>query len=449
MRDLMASPFGSLLLHPWVDRRVLRTLRNTYFPLSRAWAAAQVAGRSEEVFAAEIGDRPRPRGLVRPALAQIHRRCQELAEADTRWHDLMFGEKGRRSPAWRLVSAERRRVEAAHTLSMARSVLIPPHLARRFPPIRRCVATPAEVAQRHGQRLSPGPAFPVPDFGAIEVSRSVPWDHGAMRWLRVPSPVADAGTSWARVYLPDGNGSQPWGTVILGQGISVETEFVRGLAEPPAALTSAGLATLRPESPFHGRRRLAGSFAGEPIMGNGPGGMLDFLWAHVLELGLWIAWARQSIGGPVALAGFSLGALTIQRLLTAAVDWPAEMCPDAALLITASGAMDAVAHDGALARSLGVPEAIAEKGWTAEELERWLPLMEPRGRPILPAERIAMALGAEDEVLPYRCGNDLAAEWSVPADNMFVRPLGHFTVIADLLRDAEPLERLVAILRDR
>ena len=244
-----------------------------------------------------------------------------------------------------------------------------------------------------------------------------------------------------------GEGRQPSGTVILGQGISVETEFVNGLSEPPAALTVAGLATLRPEAPFHGRRRLAGTYAGEPIMGGGPTGMLDFLWAHVLELGLWVAWARQSIGGPVALAGFSLGALTIQRLLTAAADWPAEMCPDAALLITASGAMDAVALDGALARALGVPDAMHEAGWTPEQLDPWLPLMEPRGRPILPPERIAMVLGAEDEVLPYRHGNDLAAGWRVPEANLFVRPLGHFTVIADLLRDAEPLERLVAMLR--
>ena len=447
MRDLMASPFGALLLHPWVDRRLLRALRTTYFPLSRAWAAAQVAGRSEERFAAEIGDRPRPRGLVRSALAQIHRRSQALAEADARWEEVVFGEKGRRTPNWRLATAERRRLEAAHALSMARSAMIPPHLARRFPPLRRQVAPPGAVDTRHGPRLDPGKAFPAPGIGPVSMSHPVPWEHGTTRWLRTPSPVADAGTAWARVYLPGGDGRQPSGTVILGQGISVETEFVRGLSEPPDALTRAGLAVLRPEAPFHGRRRSAGTYAGEPIMGNVPMGMLDFLWAHVLELGLWVAWARRTVGGPVALAGFSLGALTIQRLLTAAADWPSEMWPDAALLITASGAMDAVAHDGALAQTLGVPEAMRDAGWTPDMLTPWLPLMEPRGRPILPPDRIAMVLGAEDEVLPYRHGNDLAEGWRVPAANLFVRPLGHFTVIADLLRDAEPLERLVAILR--
>ncbi len=447
MRDLMASPFGSLLLHPWVDRRLLRTLRTTYFPLSRAWAAAQVAGRSEDVFADEIGDRPRPRGLVRPALAQIHRRSQALADADARWIDLMFGDKGRRTPPWRLVSAENRRLEAAHALSMSRSALIPPHLARRFPPIKHDVKSSAAVTERHGSRLLSGQSFPAPEDRPVAASHAVSWEHGAMQWLHMASPVADAGTAWARVYLPSGEGRQPSGTVILGQGISVEPEFVRGLSEPPTALTVAGLATLRPEGPFHGRRRLPGTYAGEPIMGNGPMGMLDFLWAHVLELGLWIAWARRSIGGPVALAGFSLGALTIQRVLTAAADWPAEMRPDAALLITASGAMDAVAHDGALAKALGVPQAMDASGWTAEQLAAWLPLMEPRGRPVLPPERIAMVLGAEDEVLPYRCGNDLATGWGIPEDNLFVRPLGHFTVIADMFRDAEPLERLVAMLR--
>lgn len=92
----------------------------------------------------------------------------------------------------------------------------------------------------------------------------------------------------------------------------METEFTGSGRNPLGALVKAGVRVIRPEGPWHGRRRLSGTYGGEPVLARGPGGLLDYFHAHVIELGRLVAWARATRGGPVAIGGVSLGALTAQ-----------------------------------------------------------------------------------------------------------------------------------------
>src|SRR3546814_2991848 len=77
-------------------------------------------------------------------------------------------------------------------------------------------------------------------------------------------------------------------------------------------------------------------FGGEPAMAQGPLGFLKLFAAWGAEVAVLIDWARRQGSGSVALGGVSLGALTSQLTAVAARDWPAELRPDALLLIASS-----------------------------------------------------------------------------------------------------------------
>ena len=148
----------------------------------------------------------------------------------------------------------------------------------------------------------------------------------------------------------------------------------------------------------------------------------------------------------MALGGVSLGALVAQRLATAARHWPAELCPDALLLISTSGDFAEISDDGALGRALGIPDRLAAQGWSPQALAQWLPLVEPRGAPVVAPDRIVMVLGAADRVTPIAGGRALARRWRVPADNYFARRGGHFSAAVGIGADAAPLHRLLEVL---
>src|SRR3546814_13549092 len=92
-----------------------------------------------------------------------------------------------------------------------------------------------------------------------------------------------------------------------------------------------------------------------------------------------IDWARRQGSGSVALGVVSLGALTSQLTAVAARDWPAELRPDAPLLIASSQDLKEVAFIGSSATAIGLPARLEAEGWTAADIERYLPPMEPRG----------------------------------------------------------------------
>jgi hypothetical protein len=61
-------------------------------------------------------------------------------------------------------------------------------------------------------------------------------------------------------------------------------------------------------------------------------------------------------------------------------------------------------------------------------------------------ERIVMVLGEADDLTPFAGGSALARRWQIPAENLFLRPQGHFSVALGLLCDPAPIDRLLAIV---
>jgi len=413
LNDLISGPFGWFFLGPWYDPLAHGAIVRLYLPMSRAWAEASMNS-----------------GTVAAGLKE------KYVEADRRFTDAAFSEVGdlARSMAARAHAADVwMRARAQHWRAGAR---------RTHPPVRLQLETTADVAARHGSRReNPDRAFlptPVP----IVRSRDLTLNHRSLSWLRYASAAADGGEAWARVDSPL-NGRCD-GTVVFLHGILMEREFFSGLydyAPPFLSGANGAMRLIQPEGPWHGRRMRPGWYGGEPLLGNPVGGLLDYFGAHVIEIGRLIAWARRSYGGPVAIAGVSLGALTTQLLISVARTWPAEARPDAALLITTNGSMTEVAFEGSLARSLEFPAHLHTAGWDEAALEQYRPLLEP-GELALSPESVMAVLGATDTVTPINGGERLVARWTLPSANVFRRSGGHFSAAFSLLRDFEPIERL-------
>ncbi|MGB8274675.1 MAG: hypothetical protein WCF16_05320, partial [Alphaproteobacteria bacterium] len=309
---LMRSGLGRLVLTSWYDSAAVRLVTNWYLPLSRAWAAAIAADGSAERFAVEAGGAALPPWLVAQALKKTRQRHRAYEAANRRFDAVLF--EAARPPRETLRRALSARTRAANEFMAARSLFTLPHMVARFPAVRFDVAGSSEVERFHGaRRAHPQSAF-APPQGAFAPRRSntVEGRSGSTFWVTFPAPAPTvADTAWARVFMPPGGGPTP--SLIFTHGIAMETEFWKGLASAPTGLTARGIAMIRPEGPFHGRRRTPGRYGGEDLMARGLLGLLDYFHSHVIELGLLTAWARAELGGPVALGGVSLGALAAQR----------------------------------------------------------------------------------------------------------------------------------------
>ena len=444
---VLKSSLGEVILKPWFDRAALKILIGWYFPLSRAWAAAVAAeGVAERFFAALPAQRRSDRFVPR-IVALAERRLQALKVAEEAWERAFFG------PGPALAAVEAVRLQSAARLMGLRSLFAPLHLEHPYPAIAWAIEDKASVERRHGPRLvKPECAFVQrrgPDV--IEASRGFINGDGVEGWLRFPSPSpAIAGRAWARVSTPlpqTGPDCADQTTLVFAHGIGMEPEYWGYQREPITGLLQAGIRVILPELPWHGRRRAPGTYGGEPILARGVGGLLDFFHAAVLEIGLLVAWARATRGGPVAVGGVSLGALTAQLVATAARHWPEEMRPDALFLVAPSQTLEAVAFEGSLSRGLGVPDALAAAGWSLAETMRWRPLLDPNGEPVMPPERVVIMLGVADDVTLAQGGEALVADWRVPPANVFRWDAGHFSTSLALSRDDAPLGRLLALLR--
>lgn len=436
-----------LVMLPWFDAAALRMLTQWYFPLSRGWATAMAAGGSPERFAQAIPCGPLARRLLPGILARVEERKAALAAADAAWEAAFFGA----GPAH--TSFEAARLRAAMALGNLRGALVPLHLRSPLPAVAWHIEAPEQVAQRHGRRLEHADeafadAF---DLADIEVSRGFLSSLGIEGWLRFPAPTAAVtGPAWARVAAPlaiDGAGSPRGPSLVFTHGIAMETEFTGATRHSLAGLLDAGIRVIRPEGPWHGRRRLPGTYGGEPIFAGGPGGLLDYFHAHVLELGRLVAWARATRGGPVCLGGVSLGALTAQLAAVMARNWPPEQRPDALFLVSPSHSLLAVTFEGSLTRALGVPQAIRAGGWSVAEINRWQPLLDPVDEPAVDPARIVVVIGRSDDVTLTEGGEALVEAWRLPVENVFRAPAGHFSTSLGLTRDAAPFTRLLQILR--
>ena len=235
--------------------------------------------------------------------------------------------------------------------------------------------------------------------------------------------------------------------MIFLHGIGVEADMWKDAADPLNKGALEGFRVVRPEAPWHSRRRRPGWYAGEPAIGLGPLGFLDLFEAWVAEVSVLIDWARRTSSGPVALGGVSLGALVSQLAAVAAHQWPEAAKPDAVLLVATSGAIMDVIRDGSLTKAVGLQCQLEEAGWTEASLARWSPLLEPQGPPALESEKVVMLVGDSDDLTPHPGGIALARDWAVPSENLFVRPQGHFSVSLGLLRDPAPLGRLAEVMK--
>jgi hypothetical protein len=245
------------------------------------------------------------------------------------------------------------------------------------------------------------------------------------------------------VIEPEGVVDPP--TVIFLHGIGVELEMWPPNADPLDDLVNHGVRIVRPTAPWHAQRMLKGFYGGEPIMARGPDGFLTLLQAWVAEAAVLLNWARQ-LGSPiVAIGGVSLGALTSQLVACNSQTWPAALQPDAMLLVTTTGAMlDLV--DGSLGRGAGFKAELERTGWGVDDLNHWSPLMEPTQVPVMAPDRIVVALGEADDLMPYAGGRALVDRWRVPVSNIFARPQGHFSVPLGLLAEPAPIERFLTVL---
>ena len=440
----LRGPLGDLVLRPWFDWLALRFVARCYLPVSRGWAAGLAAEGDPERFRAALPDS----GLSDSRLASLlnglsdRRMRHELADAE--WRRQFFD--GPEGTDRQRVRAELARHDAAHGLMAARSAFLPQR--GRLPAVEWSLSTPDETEAAHGSRLSdPALAFPPPDLPEVALSRAVPGAHGAEYWLRYEAPVI-GDTAWARVHEPPVEpgeiGVGP--TLIYLHGICMENEMWRGGASPLPLLMERGVRLLSPEGPWHGRRRPAGGYGGEPIIAGGPRGFLELFQAWVAEIAVLIDWAHRTRVGPVILGGVSLGSLTGQLVPGASKDWPPNLRPDALLLAATTGDLASLARDGSLAKALTLRERIEPLGWSAEEVRRWLPLLAPDDDPGLAPDRVVMLLGRGDDLTPFDGGIGLARRWRVPEENLFLRRQGHFSVSLGLLRDPRPLDRLLRSL---
>src|SRR5690606_11463888 len=119
------------------------------------------------------------------------------------------------------------RALAAHRLMLARGFFLPLHLAKRLPPVLLEVASPAEVAEAQGARLSgAAPLWPAPPATPIETSRAIEAEGVRTFWLAFRSPVMG---DLCRVRVEEPLGIPALGTLVFLHGLGMETEFWREL----------------------------------------------------------------------------------------------------------------------------------------------------------------------------------------------------------------------------
>ncbi len=433
----LRGPVGHVVRRPWFDTLLLKLICHTYFPLSRAWAAACAAEGHMDRFCRALPGTARHRRCLRASLRRVesHRHEYERALAD--WRAAFFDDD---MSDGALGTIERRRHTAAHAFMATRRMFVP--WLRHLPAIRWNVASPESVAAKHGARLDGwATAFPPVLNHRVEQSRAFAGHGWRTSWLRFRAPVSGDHVN-ARVMEPL---KACRGTLIQLHGIAIEQEMWCGLVGTSEQAIRRKLRVITPEGPWHGTRSLAGWFGGEPVLGLGPMGMLDFLQTWVAEVGVLINWARRQ-GGPVAVSGISLGALTAQIVAGASMNWPPELRPDGVMVVATTGDTLALMHNSRLLRAVGYFEAVSRAGWHDDSLAKWQSLLQPSSDFVYAPEQVVMVLGTRDEVTPYLGGARLARRWGVGAENLFERRQGHFGASLGLLTEVEPLERFWRIL---
>lgn len=439
---------GLLLAYPWFDRLSLWALTRYFFPLSRIWAAATASEGVPERFLAGIPLDPAGIDLdrVQSVLFPTEAARATAAAVDGAWQTSFFGDESRTPEE--LVAIETARRDRHHSLNvMRRSFRF--LLKHPIPIVHSDPPGPDEVAAIYGPALTDRrPFFAAPDpMPEIEVSRRVPGAVGTDYWIRFQSPSAALGdTVYARVSEPEGVKNPP--TLIFGHGICVEFDLWHGLVDEVDMLCRMGIRVIRPEAPWHGRRRPPGRFSGEMIVGTAPFGALHAFTGAVREWAVLIDWARRTGTGPVAVGGSSLGAQMSMLCADVSRHWPERYRPEAMLLLTHAGNQQDALLKGVLARVWKSREAMMARGWSFETSGQYLPILDPAWDvpPVMPPQNIVSVLGRYDHVTPFDSGLGLLDAWNVPEPNRFIWRRGHFSVPMTMIRNTRPLHRFVDIM---
>lgn len=445
MARLLRGPANALIARPWFDPVALWTMGRWLFPMARAWAAATVADGSLDRFVAELPARHLSRRMQRslhPVLPLVARLRADLEVAERDWDAAFFDAV---APDAALVALDRRRRFASHTLMASRARFTWLVLDQKFPLVRFAIPAPAAVEARYGTLPDDARAFhALPDrLPRVEESQRFVGRRGRELWLRFASPNPMVpGLAWAHVFEPpDASAATP--TYIDVHGVCIESDSLEGTFDDLQGLVRRGVRVVRLSAPWHNRRRLPGTYGGEPFFAGQPASGLDMFRSLALELAVLTGWARAQGTGRVAIGGTSLGALATQLAASHATAWPAPLRPDVLFLTTTSGDMTELCFDSSLSRVLGIGAAVTAAGWTRELLRRWSHLVEPLPDVAVAPRDIVMVLGQRDTVTAYASGLALARAWHVPQENLFLRRQGHFSVPLGMLRDAAPYARLV------
>ncbi len=451
-REPDRSAAGWLFGWPWLDPLASMALRRWYFPLSRLWAAAEISGGCVDSFFEAVPLHPlrSPRRGLEETLAEFEEARITAAAIDRAWHNGFFrseGPDGVPPSDAALAALEASRFNARHRLNMMRRGfrgLLKTHPAR----VGFAIPEPSDVADCYERALAdPRPAFAAPDpMPPVRISRSIATRQGRDYWLSFRSPSRRLGDHvFARVHEPAGVVDPP--TVIFGHGVCIEFDHWRRLIDETAGLVERGIRVIRPEAPWHGRRRPRGFYGGERMIAAFPLGNLDLVTGAVREWAVLADWARQTSDGPLAFAGSSLGALTAQLAADRSNAWPSHLRPDALFLITHCWQFSHALEEGELMRILGGEDTVKAKGWQPETVGRYLALLAPGAAPPIPPDRIVSVLGRQDRVTPFASGAELVKSWKVPPENCFFWDRGHFSIPVTLMRNHAPLDRFAEVLR--
>jgi len=447
----MRGAAGLLFGRSWLDPLASLALRRWFFPLSRLWAAAEVAQGSPEAFldAAPVVARPNQRDRIVEALSRFERSRVEAAALDAAWRQAFFpahDSGAQAAPMAERVALEEMRLRSANRHHAMRRQFR--FMLRAGPPsIRHQVPAPADVAAIYDAALQDArPLFAPPEImPEVEQSRPVLTAEGQDFWLRFVSPSPRlADQVYARVYEPRGVRNPP--TLILGHGVCMEFDHWTLLIDEAIHLCRLGVRVIRPEAPWHGRRRPRGFYGGERMIAAFPAGSLDLFTGAVREWSVLADWARRTSSGPLAFGGSSLGALTAQLAASRAREWPEALRPDALLLITHCAQVSEAAMESELTHMWDSSEMFEAGGWTADAVARYLKLLDPGDDLAVRPEKIVTVLGKRDGITPFASGANLLDRWGVPEANRFIWDRGHFSVPTTLLYNREPLHRFRAIL---
>lgn len=437
----------ALGLADWLfDRPAFWGVLEWWLPLSRMWAAALEARGDIETFKAAAPAEAASSLMLSRLLAGVDRSRRRYEAIDRAWREEFFAPGAHFGAS--LADLERRRSRAAFWLTAQRLRFAPLRPLVPVPPVRFRIPSPASAAAVYGpdSRAAAALYAPPPVLPAVEQSRRILISSGEDCWLRFASPSARMGdTAWARVHAPRGIVDPP--TLIFGNGVFIEPDHLGRPSGDVQRLVRRGLRVIEIESPWHGRRRRAGFYGGEPFFATAPHGTVDLFTAQAQELAVLVDWCRRTSRGAVAFGGASMGALAAALAAAHARHWPERLRPDALALITVADAVADLAFESSLANRIGLPQALAAAGWTKEDTRRWRPLTALPHAPPLPPHRIVIVLGEADRILPYAMGRRLAERWGVPPDNLFVGGGGHFATQMGVVWDQRPIGRLAHILR--